>query len=120
MKPITRSPLFKTVRACLAQVAYALALAALLLWDVQSWQYNSRMETGLHLFLWLFTCVMNLEHWTHRSDRLYHLWDERAKNRSDIWDKVNRGIFTATLISVVIFALLLLLILGVLVQHPAA
>ncbi|WP_433466441.1 hypothetical protein [Spirillospora sp. CA-128828] len=120
MKPITRSPLFRTVRACLAQVALALALAALLLWDVQSWQYDSRQETCVHGFLWVFTCVMNLIHWNHRSGSLYRQREEHAKNRSDIWDKVNRGIFTATLISVVIFALLFVLILGVLVQHPVA
>ncbi|WP_433476336.1 hypothetical protein ACQPZP_04360 [Spirillospora sp. CA-142024] len=120
MKPITRSPLFRTVRACLAQVVYVLALAALLLWDVQSWQYDSRQETGVHGLVWVFTCVMNLIHWSHRSDSLAHLWDERAKNRRDIRDKVSGGISIVTFISLMIFALLLVLILAILVQHPAA
>ncbi|MGI5200438.1 hypothetical protein ACQEU6_02355 [Spirillospora sp. CA-108201] len=120
MNSITRSPLFRTVRACLAQVAYMLALAVLLLWDVQSWQYDSRLETGAHGVLWVFACVMNLAYWSRRSDRLYYLWYERAQNRSDVLKKVEGGIRIATFISVAISGFLLLLILAVLVQHPAA
>ncbi|WP_433477435.1 hypothetical protein ACQPZP_10480 [Spirillospora sp. CA-142024] len=120
MNSITRSPLVRTIRACVAQVLYTFAQLVLLLGALEAWKEQSTRETLVLLVLWVFMCGMNILRWGDRSDRLYNLWDQRAQNRSGVWKKLGAGIATAMAISLAIYVLGFFAIIATLSQHSAA